>query len=140
MGDMQSMSDKRKMYYTISEVCDMTGLTQHTLRYWESEITRLRPKKNRAGNRIYRDRDIELILEIKRLASEEKLAIPVIRKKLIAERRGERLVKTGVTPNFSEKALLPEVAEQPAPRIEASSDIYADIRSELKNILAILES
>jgi DNA-binding transcriptional MerR regulator len=43
----------KKTYYSISEVCTMTGLEPHVLRYWESEFPQLRPKKNRAGNRAY---------------------------------------------------------------------------------------
>ncbi|MBP2680846.1 MAG: transcriptional regulator, partial [Candidatus Krumholzibacteriota bacterium] len=47
-----------KMYYTISEVAEMTGVKAHVLRYWETEFPSLRPKKNRAGNRNYRPKDI----------------------------------------------------------------------------------
>ena len=54
------------------------------LRYWESEFTHLRPKKNRAGNRAYRPKDIELIEFIKRLLYEEQYTIPGARKKLTA--------------------------------------------------------
>ena len=50
-----------KMYYSISEVCNETGLEQHVLRYWETEFPSLKPKKNRAGNRAYRKKDIDLI-------------------------------------------------------------------------------
>jgi hypothetical protein len=48
----------RKLYYSISEVAEITGLEAHVLRYWETEFEQLRPKKNRAGNRVYTDRDI----------------------------------------------------------------------------------
>jgi hypothetical protein len=71
----------RKTYYSISEVCEMTGLEAHVLRYWESEFPQLHPKKNRAGNRAYRDRDIELINYIKFLLYEEQYTIPGARRK-----------------------------------------------------------
>jgi len=76
----------RKTYYSISEVCEQTGLEPHVLRYWESEFPQLRPKKNRAGNRAYRDKDIEIIREIKRLLYEERFTIPGAKKRLCEER------------------------------------------------------
>ncbi len=56
-----------KLYYSISEVADQTGVKAHVLRYWESEFPDLRPKKNRAGNRSYRDKDIRLVTLIRDL-------------------------------------------------------------------------
>jgi DNA-binding transcriptional MerR regulator len=56
-----------KLYYSISEVADLTGVKAHVLRYWESEFPDLRPKKNRAGNRSYRDKDIRLVTLIRDL-------------------------------------------------------------------------
>ena len=76
------MLDSKKTYYSISEVCGKTGLEPHVLRYWESEFTQLRPKKNRAGNRAYRDKDIEIIRYIKFLLYEEQYTIPGAKKKL----------------------------------------------------------
>lgn len=65
----------KKLYYSISEVSKITGLEQYVLRYWESEFEQLKPAKNRAGNRIYTNRDIKLILYIKRLLREERYTI-----------------------------------------------------------------
>ena len=76
------MLDNKKTYYSISEVCDKTSLEPHVLRYWESEFAQLRPKKNRAGNRAYRDKDIEIIKYIKYLLYEEQYTIPGAKKKL----------------------------------------------------------
>jgi DNA-binding transcriptional MerR regulator len=56
-----------KLYYSISEVSEMTGVKPHVLRYWESEFPDLRPKKNRAGNRSYRDKDIKMVSTIRDL-------------------------------------------------------------------------
>ncbi|MBD3240221.1 MAG: MerR family transcriptional regulator [Chitinivibrionales bacterium] len=78
---MNAQDVPKKTYYSISEVCTMTGLEPHVLRYWESEFPHLRPKKNRAGNRAYRERDIELIEYIKYLLYEEQYTIPGARKK-----------------------------------------------------------
>jgi len=65
----------KKLYYSISEVSKLTGLEQYILRYWETEFEKLKPGKNRAGNRIYTNKDIKLILQIKQLLREEKYTI-----------------------------------------------------------------
>ena len=72
----------KKLYYSISEVSKITGLKQYVLRYWETEFPELRPAKNRAGNRIYRDKDIDLIKKIKTLLYDEKFTIEGARHKL----------------------------------------------------------
>lgn len=65
----------KKLYYSISEVSKITDLEQYVLRYWESEFEQLKPAKNRAGNRIYTNRDIKTILYIRRLLREERYTI-----------------------------------------------------------------
>jgi DNA-binding transcriptional MerR regulator len=74
--------EEGKLYYSISEVCSMTGLEQHVLRYWESEFPQLRPKKNRSGNRAYRAKEIKIIRYIKYLLYEEMYTIPGAKKKM----------------------------------------------------------
>jgi DNA-binding transcriptional MerR regulator len=56
-----------KIYHSISEVSQMLGLEAYVLRFWEKEFTQLRPKKNRAGNRVYQQKDIEMLIQIKHL-------------------------------------------------------------------------
>jgi len=65
----------KKLYYSISEVSKITDLEQYVLRYWESEFEQLKPAKNRAGNRIYTNREIKMILYIKKLLREERYTI-----------------------------------------------------------------
>ncbi len=65
----------KKLYYSISEVSKLTNLEQYILRYWETEFEQLTPSKNRAGNRIYTNKDIKLILDIKTLLREKKYTI-----------------------------------------------------------------
>jgi len=77
----------RKVYYSIGEVCDLTGLKPHVLRYWESQFDVLRPTKNRAGNRVYRSKEIELVLLVKHLLYEEKYTIEGARQRLGELRR-----------------------------------------------------
>jgi len=71
---MKSLGIK-KLYYSISEVSKITDLEQYVLRYWESEFDQLKPAKNRAGNRIYTNREIKLILYIKKLLRDERYTI-----------------------------------------------------------------
>ncbi len=78
-----------RLYYSISEVARITGLEPYVLRYWEKEFPILKPKKNRGGNRIYTERDIELVNRIKHLRSKEKLTIAGARTKLMMKRPGE---------------------------------------------------
>jgi len=65
----------KKLYYSISEVSRITDLEQYVLRYWETEFDQLQPAKNSSGNRIYTNKDIKLILLIKKLLKEEKYTI-----------------------------------------------------------------
>jgi DNA-binding transcriptional MerR regulator len=72
----------RKEYYSIGDVSELTGLRPHVLRYWESQFDILKPNKNRAGNRVFRPKDIEVILLVKRLLYAEKFSIEGARQKL----------------------------------------------------------
>lgn len=65
----------KKLYYSISEVSKITEIEQYVLRYWETEFEQLKPQKNRAGNRIYTNKDIKIILHIKTLLREKKYTI-----------------------------------------------------------------
>ena len=75
-----------KLYYSISEVSDLTDIKPHILRFWEKDFSVLRPKKNRAGNRAYRERDVRIVLAIKRLLYEEKYTIKGARERLLRDR------------------------------------------------------
>ena len=68
-------NDIKKLYYSIGEVSEMVGLKSYVLRYWETEFKQLSPPKNRAGNRTYRQKDIDLILKIKDLLHGKKFTI-----------------------------------------------------------------
>ena len=67
--------DIKKLYYSISEVSEVTGLKQYVLRYWETEFSQLKPGKNSAGNRNYRSHDVDTIMEIKSLLYDRKFTI-----------------------------------------------------------------
>jgi DNA-binding transcriptional MerR regulator len=92
---MKSLGIK-KLYYSISEVSKIADLEQYVLRYWESEFEQLKPAKNRAGNRIYTNRDIKLILYIKKLLRDERYTIEgakqVLKSYTPDDETGEQLV------------------------------------------------
>jgi DNA-binding transcriptional MerR regulator len=75
-----------KLYYTISEAANLTQVKPHVLRYWETQFKMLRPRKNKAGNRMYRKRDLKLIAMIKELLYERGYTIAGARKKLTDEK------------------------------------------------------
>jgi DNA-binding transcriptional MerR regulator len=76
-----------KLYYRIGEVEQITEVPAYVLRYWESEFKLLRPKKNPAGQRLYRPRDLELVQRIKALLYDERLTLEGAKKRLLAESR-----------------------------------------------------
>jgi len=78
--------DNKKLYYSISEVADMTGLKPHILRFWEGEFPMLKPRKNRAGNRAYTERDIKIIGLIKQLLYDEKYTIDGAKKRMKSDK------------------------------------------------------
>jgi DNA-binding transcriptional MerR regulator len=78
-------------FYSIGEVCDLTELKPHVLRYWESQFKLLNPAKNRSGNRVYARREVELILLVKHLLYTEKFTIDGARQKLDEHRKGGTL-------------------------------------------------
>ena len=65
----------KKLYYSIGEVSEITKLKQYVLRYWETEFPHLKPNKNSAGNRIYRQTDIDNLIEINSLLHKKKFTI-----------------------------------------------------------------
>ena len=112
----------KKLYYSISEVSKTTGLKQYVLRYWETEFTQLKPPKNRAGNRTYRQKDIDVIHKIKELLYKKKFTIEGARKQM------ETRVITGDTEAITDSAKSPEI----------NSEVLEKLKQELKDILRII--
>jgi DNA-binding transcriptional MerR regulator len=84
-------SEPIQEFYSIGEVCALTELKPHVLRYWESQFKLLNPAKNRSGNRVYARREVELILLVKQLLYTEKYTIDGARQKLDEHRKGGSL-------------------------------------------------
>lgn len=77
-----------KLFFRIGEVAELTGVPPYVLRYWESEFKLLRPRKNNAGQRVYRKHEVQLVLRIKSLLYEERLTLEGAKKRLQQEARG----------------------------------------------------
>ena len=119
---MKDLSIK-KLYYSISEVSRITAIEQYVLRYWETEFEQLKPQKNRAGNRIYTNKDIQLILYIKELLREKKYTIVGAKKildnqaqdkQLPAEKKDKKIVAVDSieTDDVKDKPSLKEDLEE----------------------------
>ena len=101
-----------KLYRSISEVSEMLDVKAHVLRYWETQFSMLRPKKNRAGNRMYRPEDVRLLLRIKELLYDRRYTIAGARRTLLDDRK---LDEPQVELAFSEadrKLMVIEVKEE----------------------------
>lgn len=124
-----AVSIPEKLFFKIGEVCEITDVQAHVLRYWESEFPTLAPQKNRAGQRTYRKRDVEMVLRIKELLYEDQYTIAGAKKRLTNELRGASKLKV-VTPEMSAQAAqaAPQLVPEPASEDEPHS--YADTHAE----------
>ena len=111
-------STTEKLYYSISEVENMTGVKPYVLRFWEKEFNLLKPKKNKAGNRSYQKKDIDLINQIKHLLYEQGYTIEG------AKTRLRNLRQDDLGPLVAEKMRL--------------QNLLVEIRKELAELLEIL--
>jgi DNA-binding transcriptional MerR regulator len=122
------MTIPNKLYYSISEVAEMTSVKPHVLRYWESEFPELRPKKNRAGNRSYRDKDIRTVMTIKNLLYEEGYTIAGARNRL--KDRGRNNEEPSRAAARVETAAPQETAPAPGP----SNELLREMKRQLQDI------
>ena len=106
-------------FYSIGEVCALTELKPHVLRYWESQFRFLNPAKNRSGNRVYKGREVELIMLVKHLLYTEKFTIDGARQRIDQYRRSGELRAS------AKRAFEAETVQ--------------DLRAGLEEIMAILD-
>lgn len=121
----------KKLYYSISEVSKIADLEQYVLRYWESEFEQLKPAKNRAGNRIYTNRDIKMILYIKKLLREERYTI-----------EGAKQVLAGYAPDAEggeQLELISESSPAAAPQPAGARPPENRLRGDMIEIKKFLE-
>lgn len=112
-------NDPVQEFFSIGDVCNLTDLKPHVLRYWESQFKFLHPAKNRSGNRVYQRKEIELIMLVKQLLYEEKFTIDGARQKI---------------DDYRKDGELRDVA-----RAALDSQAVVTLEADLKGILEILE-
>ena len=139
-----------KLFFKIGEVCDIAGVQAHVLRYWESEFPTLAPQKNRAGQRTYRRRDVEMALRIKELLYDEQYTIAGAKKKLASEIRGGAVREPSITakppgrslsppPSLAGRIATPAPATPSAPPSNDQRAALRQIAKELREILDLLD-
>ena len=116
---MTPQAEPVQEFFSIGEVCSLTDLKPHVLRYWESQFKFLNPAKNRSGIRVYQRREIELIMLVKHLLYTEKYTIDGARQKVDEQR------KTGEL--------------RPAARQALGAELVETLEAELRSILEALE-
>jgi len=112
-------SEPVQEFFSIGEVCSLTDLKPHVLRYWESQFRFLNPAKNRSGNRVYQRKEIELIMLVKHLLYTEKYTIDGARQKIDEHRRGGEL--------------------KPAARAALDVEALQSLEADLGDILGVLD-
>jgi DNA-binding transcriptional MerR regulator len=147
-----------KLFFKIGEVCDLLDVQAHVLRYWETEFPMFAPQKNRAGQRTYRRRDVEMALRIKELLYDEKYTIAGAKQKLSSDMRGvNRENGMSARPKAPTRSLQPppslaakfgplqsaeNAVEEPKPNAAPSNDqrtALREIAKELREILDLLD-
>ena len=121
----------QRLYYSITEVSKIIGEEQHVLRYWEREFSQLRPQKNRAGNRVYAEKDLDVLKVIKRLLRDERYTVAGAK---------EHLRLHGVQEELDKDTRISEASKTEAPAKAAAMDGSSrekeirEIRDEIKEI------
>jgi DNA-binding transcriptional MerR regulator len=142
-----------KLFFKIGEVCELAGVQAHVLRYWESEFPMLAPQKNRAGQRVYRKRDVEIALRIKELLYEDQYTIAGAKKRLANDLRAGgkfRVVSGddgGADSEGRESPSAPQPLESkiaaantsPGTRTAEDRNALRQVASELRELLSLLE-
>ena len=119
----------KKLYYSIREVAEKTGIQQHVLRFWEKEFPMLRPKRGKSGNRFYRERDVKIVLAIKDLRQNDKYTIQGAVERLKEDPSLWETISI-------DKVKEPELDLQSAP--ENDVDLVAEMRTMLFELKALV--
>jgi DNA-binding transcriptional MerR regulator len=141
-----------KLFFKIGEVCELAGVQAHVLRYWETEFTMLAPQKNRAGQRVYRKRDVEIALRIKELLYEDQYTIAGAKKRLANDLRAGGKLKI-VSSEGSDEEFAGELSQgsESGSRLAAGNSnletrtgeerkALRRVSKELREILALLDT
>jgi DNA-binding transcriptional MerR regulator len=126
---LESPSIPDRLYFKIGDVARICSLETYVLRFWETQFPQLKPNKSGTGQRLYRRRDVELVLEIKRLVHAEGFTLPGARQALEQAQRGQE-----------PQASLRLSTAPPSRRRDKASSILRNARAELREIANLLAS
>jgi len=130
-----------KLFFKIGEVCELIKVQPHVLRYWETEFPMLAPQKNRAGQRVYRRKDVEMVLRIRDLLYEEKFTIAGAKKKLADEMRGStRTRAVSKETSAAESEAKTRMTADPAPAVSTIEETAAPRQVEASQPEALAPS
>jgi len=124
-----------RLYFKIGDVARLCGVESYVLRFWESQFPQLKPNKSGTGQRLYRRRDVELAMEIKRLVHSEGYTLSGARAVLDAEQRRPAKRPGSVDP----EAVVPS-AGRPNKSFDATAAVIGHARAELREIANLLAS
>jgi DNA-binding transcriptional MerR regulator len=130
VAEEQVLEIPDKLYFRIGEVSRLAGIKPYVLRFWETEFSTLGPKKSGKGHRLYRRKDVELVLEIKHLLYEKRFTIEGARKHL-DKRTRDPLPKASESAAKKSPRVQGDLFNDPAPMVR-------EIRKGLAEILALL--
>src|SRR5579863_1448059 len=130
-----------RLYFKIGDVARLCGVEPYVLRFWETQFPQLKPNKSGTGQRLYRRREVELALEIKRLVHGEGYTISGARQALEGAHRRSRPASPQVPPQGAHAPLQDAGPRETAPRLPKDfSTAVGQIRSELREIMALLSA
>lgn len=130
-----------RLYFKIGDVAKICGLETYVLRFWESQFPQLKPNKSGTGQRLYRRREVELVLEIKRLVHQEGYTLPGARQALEQQNRRpaapEPREESQQAP-ASRLSIATRSVEVLSPNLDAAAAVIGHARAELREIAALL--
>ena len=135
-----------KLFFRIGEVCDLIKVQPHVLRYWESEFPMLAPQMNRAGQRVYRRKDVEMVLRIRDLLYEEMFTIAGAKKRLLDEMRGgsararlaeDLATEEETTPEPTNSTTVPATEQSASPHTRS---VLRILKRDLEDLLTRLNT
>ncbi|HLW75644.1 MAG TPA: MerR family transcriptional regulator, partial [Bryobacteraceae bacterium] len=120
-----------KLYFRIGEVARLAGIKPYVLRFWETEFPTLGPRKSGTGHRLYRRKDVELVLEIKRLLYEKRFTIEGARKSMETRGKGEAAARPTKVAAKAKARQTDLFAETPV--------LFESVRKELRELADLLK-
>lgn len=132
-----------KLYFRIGEVADLLSVKPYVLRYWETEFADIKPAKSKSGQRLYKRRDVEMLVQIKELLYQERFTINGARKRLkelVREQRSQEHNGQVALPMAPAEQTAPAVSTKSSPQTLDSRKVFGKIKKDLESIAGLLGS